>query len=150
MEFTPALRPHEAEEEEEFDPADCGIKKRLFLDVETDELDFEAAPTPSRKETVLMYLRVRPKRPAEIMNHDPDCLHQINEHELVAIPPKTSKTCKNSRAAETSHKFSFSRIFNPATTQKELFDETLRPLLKDFFDGQNCLVFTYGVTNSGR
>ena len=117
-----------------------GIKKQLFPEHEVETQGSQA---------VLVYLRMRPKRPSEIVREDPDCLHQTSEHDVVALPPKNSKTFKNARA-EASHRFSFSKIFNPDTTQKELFDETLRPLLRDFFDGQNCLVFTYGVTNSGR
>lgn len=149
--FTPVLQPPEEVEREQDLKT---LKRKLFMDAdisdepdesETTEPELE---TPGRKKSVLIYLRVRPKRPVEITNCDPDCLHQTSDFELLAIPPNTSKTYKNSRI-ETSHKFSFSHIFNPATTQKELFDETLRPLLKDFFGGQNCLVFTYGVTNSG-
>jgi kinesin family protein 20 len=145
-EFTPALRPEDSILEEQ-DPGDWGgVKKRLFDEV-SDGVDNEPE-APDGKKPVLIYLRVRPKRPIEVSNCDPDCLHQTSGFEMLAIPPKTSKTYKNSRT-ETNHKFSFSHIFNPATTQKELFDETLKPLLKDFFGGQNCLVFTYGVTNSG-
>ncbi|EDO32132.1 predicted protein, partial [Nematostella vectensis] len=43
-----------------------------------------------------------------------------------------------------------SRVFGPETTQKDFFDETSLGLVRDFVDGQNCLVFTYGVTNSGK
>lgn len=151
VEYTPAWKPEDSGQEEE-DFSDLrGLKKKLFEDCNDEDTNAnESEPeAPNLKQPVLIYLRVRPKRPVEISNHDPDCLHQINDFEMLALPPKTSKTYKNSRT-ETNHKFSFSHIFSPATTQKELFDETLRPLLKDFFGGQNCLVFTYGVTNSGN
>ena len=147
VEYTPAWKSEDTGQEEQ-DLSDLrGLKKKLFDD--DDQNESEPEGPNSRKQPVLIYLRVRPKRPVEVSNHDPDCLHQINDFEMLALPPRTSKTYKNSRT-ETNHKFSFSHIFSPATTQKELFDETLRPLLKDFFGGQNCLVFTYGVTNSGK
>ena len=134
--------PMHSQEEDEFEDAGSIRKKLLFSD------DLETQALPSQKQPVLIYLRVRPKRPVEVANEDPDCFHSTSKHEIVALPPTSSKTYKNSRT-ETSHKFSFSHIFNPSITQKELFDHTVRPLLKDFFDGQNCLIFTYGVTNSG-
>lgn len=113
------------------------VRKRLFFDEE---------PEPSRK--VLVYLRVRPKSKVEIQ--DPECLLMTNHRELIAVPPKSSNTFKNARSGIVSnHKFMFSRIFDQSTAQKDLFKETLKPRLKDFFEGQNCLVFTYGVTNSG-
>ena len=52
--------------------------------------------------------------------------------------------------SDQTHEFSFSRIFDEATKQKELFDDTMLPFVKDILDGQNGLVFTYGVTNSGK
>lgn len=147
--------------EEESDENFGTIKKQLFLEDESSDTQNVDTPVPvphshglvpllNQKQPVLIYLRIRPKRQAEVLNQDPDCLHQTSEHELVAVPPKTSKTYKNNTRSYSESTFSFSRIFSPATTQKELFDETLKPLLKDFFDGQNCLVFTYGITNSGK
>ena len=52
--------------------------------------------------------------------------------------------------ADQTHEFSFSRVFDEKTQQKELFDEIMLPFAKDILDGQNGLVFTYGVTNSGK
>lgn len=42
------------------------------------------------------------------------------------------------------------QVFGPETTQKELFQGTVRDLVKDVLEGGNSLVFTYGVTNSGK
>lgn len=149
--FTPAPRAcaeagaGAGEEEEQGVEFGGSVKKQLFAHLEP-ETPFRQT---SQRQAVLIYLRVRPKRPSEIAKHDPDCFHQLGDNKIMAVPPKHSTTYKNARA-ETSHTFSFTHIFDPTTKQKELFDETLRPLLKDFFDGQNCLVFTYGVTNSGK
>ncbi|KAJ7363560.1 hypothetical protein OS493_009719 [Desmophyllum pertusum] len=66
--------------------------------------------------------------------------------------PKESFAFKNSTRAggEISHRFSFTNVFDEETTQKSFFDDTTLPLVTDFINGQNCLVFTYGVTNSGK
>ena len=139
----------EAEDEEQEDIfSDMYIKKRLFDDLET-----PMKRESFKKQPVVVYLCVRPKSHLEILAKDPDCLHRLGENELLAVAPKTSQTYKNKNGArclsEGNQKFIFTRIFKPDTTQKELFDDTLLPTLKDFLDGQNCLVFTYGVTNSG-
>lgn len=34
--------------------------------------------------------------------------------------------------------------------QKLFFDETMKQVIKDVLGGQNCLVYTYGITNSGK
>ena len=155
MDFTPGLAAEEGtltalqEEDEIEDDSYEGVKKRLF-----DCGDLETPVIKTKKQPVLVYLRIRPKSHIEILNKDPNCLHTSGEQELLAVAPKSSQTYKNKLGArciqEGTQKFTFTRIFPPLTTQKELFDDTLRLTLKDFFDGQNCLLFTYGVTNSGE
>lgn len=137
------------EEEEDFLEVD-DIKKKLFDGLETPMKRESYLGT--KKQPVVVFLRVRPKSQLEILNRDADCLHQLTENELLAVAPRTSQTYKNKNGARClpeNQRFMFTKIFNPDTSQKEVFDEGLLPTLKDFFDGQNCLVFTYGVTNSG-
>uniref|UniRef100_U3K2C7 Kinesin-like protein n=1 Tax=Ficedula albicollis TaxID=59894 RepID=U3K2C7_FICAL len=43
-----------------------------------------------------------------------------------------------------------SQIFGPEVGQKLFFDETMKQVVKDVLSGQNCLVYTYGITNSGK
>lgn len=75
-----------------------------------------------------------------------------NEHTVSTHPPKDSHTYKNATRGltKTMTKFTFSHIFNENTSQKEFFKDTMLGLVKDFIDGQNCLVFSYGVTSSGK
>lgn len=44
----------------------------------------------------------------------------------------------------------FSYIFQPEITQKDFFTATIYPCMQKFFDGDNLLIFSYGVTNSGK
>lgn len=46
--------------------------------------------------------------------------------------------------------YTFSHVFPPDTTQSDFFTKTTLPLVKDVLDGQNALLFAYGVTNSGK
>uniref|UniRef100_A0A8C9XJH7 Kinesin-like protein n=1 Tax=Sander lucioperca TaxID=283035 RepID=A0A8C9XJH7_SANLU len=43
-----------------------------------------------------------------------------------------------------------SQVYGPVTTQRELFQGTVKDLVKDVLEGGNSLVFTYGVTNAGK
>jgi len=47
-------------------------------------------------------------------------------------------------------KFTFTKVYDENTGQKEFFDGAVLNKVKNFIDGQNCLIFTYGVTNSGK
>lgn len=76
---------------------------------------------------------------------------------MVTHAPSSSHTFKNcsyghgqGKMERTHHRFTFSRIFDENTTQKAFFDDTVLGTVKEFIDGQNCLLFTYGVTNSGK
>ena len=75
-----------------------------------------------------------------------------SDYTLLAHAPHSSNTYKNSThgTSKHTHKFTFSRIFDEQKTQKEFFDKCMLNTVKDFIDGQNCLIFTYGVTNSGK
>lgn len=41
-------------------------------------------------------------------------------------------------------------MYGPETTQRELFQGTVKDLVKEVLEGGNSLVFTYGVTNAGK
>ncbi|KAI0768620.1 P-loop containing nucleoside triphosphate hydrolase protein [Trametes elegans] len=46
--------------------------------------------------------------------------------------------------------YTFSHVFPPDTQQPEFFSKTTLPLVRDVLEGRNGLLFTYGVTNSGK
>lgn len=59
--------------------------------------------------------------------------------------------------------YKFTKVFSPSTscptsivtpiiedTQSSFFRETTLPLVHDFLAGQNCLLFAYGPTGSGK
>ena len=46
--------------------------------------------------------------------------------------------------------YKFSHAFLPSTQQADFFAKTTLPLVQDLLDGQNGLIFAYGVTNSGK
>ncbi|KFP32192.1 Kinesin-like KIF23, partial [Colius striatus] len=46
--------------------------------------------------------------------------------------------------------YSFKEVFGTLVIQKELFDVVAKPLVEDLIRGKNGLLFTYGVTGSGK
>lgn len=43
-----------------------------------------------------------------------------------------------------------SQIFGPETTQQQFYECTMKNMVKDVLKGENRLLYTYGVTNSGK
>ena len=104
-------------------------------------------------EPMKVYLRVRPFSQAESMaGESQDCLKFEDDTSIVVQPPKDSATFKTqSRTGmHAVHRFDFSHVFGPETNQKNLFKDTTLDVVKDFISGQNCLTFSYGVTNAGK
>ena len=68
------------------------------------------------------------------------------------MAPDSSHAHKSSTRglAKSSHKFTFSQIFDENTSQPEFFNATMLDMTKQFIGGQNSLVFSYGVTSSGK
>jgi len=46
--------------------------------------------------------------------------------------------------------YSFSQIFDESTNQKQIYERVALPLIQDVLNGKNGLLFTYGVTGSGK
>ena len=146
--FTPSSWPEDMMDENQLE-GDEAISKRLVFE----ETPMKRDDRQTKKRSVVVFLRIRPKNQQEILSMDASCLHILSPRELQAIAPATSQTFKNKAGvrcpADSSQAFSFSHIFDTPTTQGEVFEESMVPTLRDFFAGQNCLVFSYGVTNSG-
>lgn len=75
-----------------------------------------------------------------------------DEHHVLTHAPKSSHSFKNSvhGLQKITNKFTFSKIYGQETNQKEFFNGTMLGIVKNFIEGQNCLVFSYGVTSSGK
>uniref|UniRef100_A0A8C0U4P3 Kinesin-like protein n=1 Tax=Cyanistes caeruleus TaxID=156563 RepID=A0A8C0U4P3_CYACU len=100
-----------------------------------------------------VFLRVRPLKSTEVeKGEDQGCVCIENSETLILKAPKNSFTMRSTErgVGQAVHRFSFTRIFGPEVGQKLFFDETMKQVIKDVLSGQNCLVYTYGITNSGK
>lgn len=47
-------------------------------------------------------------------------------------------------------RFTFDRVFDPSTTQAQLFEQAVQPLIHKCLQGYNATIFAYGQTGSGK
>ncbi|MFT7807231.1 kinesin-like protein KIF20B [Arapaima gigas] len=105
------------------------------------------------KEHLQVYLRIRPFTPAEIEHGESQGCVEIEAPDTVLLKaPRTSLSARLSDKSipQTGQRFQFSQVYGPETTQKEMFDGTVKSFVKDVFEGGNSVVFTYGITNAGK
>ncbi|NXB99972.1 KI20A protein, partial [Orthonyx spaldingii] len=116
-------------------------------------LEGSEAVAEDNNEKLKVYLRVRPLKSTEVeKGEDQGCVCIENSETLILKAPKNSFTMRSTErgVGQAAHRFSFTRIFGPEVGQKLFFDETMKQVVKDVLNGQNCLVYTYGITNSGK
>ncbi|XP_012306757.1 kinesin-like protein KIF23 isoform X3 [Aotus nancymaae] len=96
------------------------------------------------KDPVGVYCRVRP-----LSFPDQECCIEVINNATVQLhTPEGYRLNRNGDYKETQ--YSFKQVFGTHTTQKELFDVVAHPLVDDLIHGKNGLLFTYGVTGSGK
>lgn len=90
-------------------------------------------PPQARGSTIDVYLRLRPLEKGQ------PTLFKVNDQQVQTLPPDSS----NPQA------YKFTKVFDGAS-QAEIFDEVGKPLVKQFLDGKDGLIFSYGITGSGK
>ncbi|KAM4660617.1 kinesin-like protein KIF23 isoform 4-T6 [Amazona ochrocephala] len=99
---------------------------------------------PCVKDPVGVYCRVRP-----LSGPDQECCIEVIDETTVQIhPPEGYRIFRNGEYRETQ--YSFKEVFGTLVVQKQLFDVVAKPLVEDLIRGKNGLLFTYGVTGSGK
>uniref|UniRef100_A0A8C2U642 Kinesin motor domain-containing protein n=1 Tax=Coturnix japonica TaxID=93934 RepID=A0A8C2U642_COTJA len=96
-------------------------------------------------------LRIKPFTARERANGSQGCVSLEDSTSIILKSPKSSLGRMSDKTlGQTTQKFTFSRVFGPEATQEEFFEGTVKQPVKEFLEGCNCLVFTYGVTNAGK
>uniref|UniRef100_A0A8B9KM58 Kinesin-like protein n=1 Tax=Astyanax mexicanus TaxID=7994 RepID=A0A8B9KM58_ASTMX len=76
------------------------------------------------------------------------CVEVISSTTIQLHAPDGLKANRNGEFKETQ--YSFKKVFGIKTTQRELFEDVAKPLVDDLIHCKNGLLFTYGVTGSGK
>ncbi|XP_035497558.2 kinesin-like protein KIF23 isoform X2 [Scophthalmus maximus] len=98
----------------------------------------------SQKDPVGVYCRVRPLG----LEDEECCIEVISSTTIQLHAPEGFKTNRNGEYKETQ--YSFKKVFGVSISQVELFEHVAKPLVDDLIHGKNGLLFTYGVTGSGK
>ncbi|XP_018405122.1 PREDICTED: kinesin-like protein KIF23 [Cyphomyrmex costatus] len=97
------------------------------------------------KDPVQVYCRLRPMQSPT----DVSCMRIASDMMTIVITPPESaanfRTIINKEIQTT-----FSHVFMSHVTQREIFKTVALPLVKNLIHGRNGLLFTYGVTGSGK
>jgi kinesin family protein 20 len=137
---------------------------------ENDEEDEESILAPTLKKNLLkveeefhscinyaeplhIFLKMKPFSRTELTrNQDQNCYQIYSDSFIRLNPPKSSAYSKNpiqaKKLSNTMFKFSF--IFDAKISQKEFFMASIYPCINKLLSGDNLLVISYGVTNSGK
>uniref|UniRef100_A0A3Q3LF76 Kinesin-like protein n=1 Tax=Mastacembelus armatus TaxID=205130 RepID=A0A3Q3LF76_9TELE len=101
-------------------------------------------PLSNQKDPVGVYCRVRPLD----FEDEECCIEVISSTTIQLHAPEGFKTNRNGEYKETQ--YSFKKVFGVSVSQRELFEHVAKPLVDDLIHGKNGLLFTYGVTGSGK
>jgi len=135
-------------------------RRNILDDINNAENTF--LPPPPQKESLAVFLRVKPRTDMELdlvrensgdKDDTPEQIVKIEtDYQIALNAPKESQAYKNSvnGMGKMTHRYTFTKIFKPETGQKEIFSSIVCPKVKDFMEGQNQLLFTYGATSAGK
>ncbi|XP_076636347.1 kinesin-like protein Klp61F [Colletes latitarsis] len=94
-----------------------------------------------RKQHVQVFVRVRPINNAE----------KIGKSMTVVDTPSNKEIFIRERPHDKfTKKFTFDRVFGSFSTQVEVYNAVVHPMVEEVLAGYNCTVFAYGQTGTGK
>ncbi|EJF66398.1 kinesin-domain-containing protein [Dichomitus squalens LYAD-421 SS1] len=127
-------------------PKPAAVSKPAYKPVSTLSVDFSP---DSDREPIKAFLRIRPRLDDSDASYEP-YLEPLTDTSVRMTDPSSSTTHSRLSTINPSSIYTFSHVFPPETSQSDFFSNTTLPLVRDVLEGQNGLLFTYGVTNSGK
>ncbi|CAL5990664.1 Kinesin-like_protein [Hexamita inflata] len=99
-------------------------------------------------DTFQVAVRVRPQNQKELLNQSKSILQIQNGKQIVFDPATTESASGHVRQKNLG--FSYDYVYNEKSTNTQIFNEAVNPLLDKLFAGFNLTVFAYGATSSGK
>jgi kinesin family protein 23 len=81
-------------------------------------------------------------------DNDISCIKTLSKATVSLTPPDTSVSFRNGNDREIH--CSFHHVFEEVASHETIFEHTTLPLINDVFRGKNGLLFTYGLSGSGK
>jgi kinesin family protein 11 len=105
-------------------------------------MSLPGAVAGDRAMNVKVAVRCRPLNEEERRSSQPMVVTCDNDKNItVSYGPTLRKTEKT---------FAFDRVFGTYSTQSEVFDAVVLPIVEEALDGFNCTIFAYGQTGTGK
>ncbi|EDV40552.1 uncharacterized protein Dana_GF10567 [Drosophila ananassae] len=108
---------------------------------------------PQRRETsekardpVNVFCRVRPLQ----SEADLTCLRVKNSTTICLNPQDQLLHHKQQNSGQREIQYIFKHVFQPDASQQDVYGSVAQPLVENLLRGRNSLLFTYGVTGSGK
>lgn len=93
------------------------------------------------------FLRIRPPLSPSRSSGSHQPYIQVLDDTVVSL---STASDFNQTSSNTAPVFKFTRVFDGSTVQGDFFQHTTLPMVADVLAGSNALLFTYGVSNSGK
>ena len=97
------------------------------------------------------FLRIRPMIGCSSKDQN-SVFFKLDDKRVECRPPIHSQSFKNSKSnlKELKKKiFEFDKVLDEDINQEQLYNDCVQPLLTEYFNGENVLLFAYGTTSSG-
>ncbi len=97
-------------------------------------------------------VRVRPLNSRETNQQN---IVKILDHQSLIFDPddnenKFGRTGSNQKRANKKLYSKYDEVYGPESTNIQIFNKSMKPLMQSLMDGFNCSVFVYGATGSGK
>ncbi|KAI9580496.1 kinesin-like protein KIF23 [Glossina fuscipes] len=119
--------------------------------------ELRTRPLPSSKQTEkVSNVLIQTKEPLHVFcrikslpsDGDLCCVRVLNSAKIILETP--FQVLDNKQAAQKETQYVFRHVFESQASQQDIFSTVAQPMVENLIRGHNGLLFTYGVTGSGK